>query len=76
LLPEHKLYNFDDEEGYLKFMHGFYLLMTGKEKGRQMMMDIICKFLISGNRLVATQLNRLYDDAIIKLHEKKKESII
>jgi hypothetical protein len=71
LLPEHKFYNFDEEEGYLNFMHGFYLLMTGKEKGRQMMMDTIHKFLSSGNRLAASQAHRLYDEAIIKLYKKE-----
>jgi hypothetical protein len=45
--------------------------MKGKEKGRQMMMDTIHKFLASGNKLAAIQANKIYDDAIIKLYKKE-----
>jgi Rgg/GadR/MutR family transcriptional activator len=72
LLPEKKFYDFSNEERALNFMYGFYLLMTGKQKeGRQRMMDAICKFLLSGNKLVATQFHRCYDEAIIKLYKKE-----
>ncbi|MDR1473991.1 MAG: hypothetical protein LBI41_05550 [Lactobacillales bacterium] len=72
LLPEKQFYDFSNEERALNFMYGFYLLMTDKQKeGRQRMMDAICKFLLSGNKLVANQFHRCYDEAIVKLYKKE-----
>ncbi|MDR1012693.1 MAG: hypothetical protein LBL38_00305 [Lactobacillales bacterium] len=71
LLPKHKLFSFDNEKRYLNFMHGFYLLIIGKEEeGRQIMMDIIHQLLAIGNKLIASQFHRCYDEAIIKLYNK------